>query len=524
MDASDERIVDDSPLKQKKRKRAMDTDQVRRYVCKVKGCAKHYESKSRFISHLEWHIKVKSFVCSVPLCEASFTTQRSFKAHMNVVHINMKPFVCEICSKGFATNQLTVHLCSHSADRPYCCAMEGCNGSFSTSAYLKLHVNSVHLKIRPFVCEICSKSFATNQKLIRHSRSHSEERRFQCEVNGCTKVFASVSNLHIHLLVHADERKFICKICGKSFKQPSGLTGHKQTHLVLRPFICLEEGCDQTFVRLEHFRNHSRIHSGIRPFACEHCGKCFTHLSNKAAHEKMHEIQKSYEYRCPMQDGGTQFWRKGDIQCSIRCKTPRHLEFHVERNHTLEGVGRKLDSEEKLAKFLEANGIEFQRDFLNRIDFKQCRNIEGSKCFARPDFFLPVFSAKLQAIVILGNDEFAHRYYPCDFQRIFNIANALEQNANFKGVPILYIRFNPHHYQVDGIMYNPKLEVAHQLLLSTLESITTVRPGVNLVYVNYDSSNGGLDIFDPDKSEGNDFVELYRKCVLLSVCSKLDNK
>ena len=112
--------------------------------------------------------------------------------------------------------------------------------------------------------------------------------------------------------------------------------------------------------------------------------------------------------------------------------------------------------------------IAFDRDWMNLINFKHCKNMEGGKSSARPDFFLPSFSAKLKSIVILGNDEFAHRQYPCEFQRIFNIATALEQNVDFTGLPIFYIRFNPHYFQKDGIFHNLKLNLAHEVILSTL--------------------------------------------------------
>jgi hypothetical protein len=49
--------------------------------------------------------------------------------------------------------------------------------------------------------------------------------------------------------------------------------------------------------------------------------------------------------------------------------------------------------------------------------------------------------------VIVGCDEFQHRRYPCDLQRTWNILSALDQTDEFKSVPILYLRVNPHFYQ-----------------------------------------------------------------------------
>ena len=236
------------------------------------------------------------------------------------------------------------------------------------------------------------------------------------------------------------------------------------------------------------------MHTGEKPYACEHCRYRSSQSGHLKKHVANHERQQSFQFPCRMQDGGTQLWAQGNLVCSIRCKNERDMEYHVERNHTVEGIGKKLHSETKLAEFFTAKDVPFDRDWTNRITFNGCKNIEGGHSSARPDFFLPAESARLGALVLVGNDEFAHRQYACDFQRVFNITQALEQHPDFKGVPLLYLRFNPHHYWRDAVCFSQPLHVGHELLLSTLRSITEVRPGVNLVYVQYDRTEGVLDI------------------------------
>ena len=229
---------------------------------------------------------------------------------------------------------------------------------------------------------------------------------------------------------------------------------------------------------------------------------------------QMHEVQKAYPIECKMQDCGTQLWQAKDRQCTVRTKTERDMEMHIGRNHTVEGIGRKFQSETQLAKFLDARGIAYDRDWTNAIKFKGCENIEGGKSSARPDFYLPEESARLNAVVLIGNDEHGHRQYACDLQRLWNLCNALEQDEHFRGVPILYIRFNPHHYTRDGIYYSHSLKVGHELVLSTLHSIQSVRPGVNLVYIHYDHIGSQLNVFNTDD---NDFAKIYEDCILLDI-------
>ncbi len=77
-------------------------------------------------------------------------------------------------------------------------------------------------------------------------------------------------------------------------------------------------------------------------------------------------------------------------------------------------------------------------------------------------------SARLNAVVLCGNDESAHRSYPRDFQRTWNIVQALEQTNEFRGAKILYIRFNPHVFRKGKTFFDSKLEDAHKLIFKTL--------------------------------------------------------
>ncbi len=198
----------------------------------------------------------------------------------------------------------------------------------------------------------------------------------------------------------------------------------------------------------------------------------------------------------------------------------KQMDYHIARNHTLDGIGAKFESETKLASFLTLNEISFDRDWINFITFLNCKNIEGKKMFARPDFYLHAKSIELNAIVFVGNDEFQHRQYKCDFQRLWNIVHALQQNLEFKDTPIVYIRMNPHFYQIGEKYFDPPLTQVHEKLLHTLNSLTKrdIKHHVNLIYINYSRlANGELCVFLKDKTEPNDYADLYNNCVILSV-------
>jgi hypothetical protein len=228
-----------------------------------------------------------------------------------------------------------------------------------------------------------------------------------------------------------------------------------------------------------------------------------------------------------MQDFGTERHDPANttsLACHIRCRTPHDLEYHLQRNHTAEGLGRKLHSETQMARFFEQHNIAYERDTANRVDFRSCPTIqvEGGRSYSRPDFFLPEYSTRLHALVIVCNDEFAHRRYTCEFQRIFNTVNALCARDNQAGTRVLFIRVNPHFHHVGTKMYDMPLAETHAQVRSLLERLqpSDLFEGVSLAYIGYDrNEDGTLCLFDKDS--GNDdvpmddrYVDLYRDCII----------
>jgi uncharacterized Zn-finger protein len=75
-------------------------------------------------------------------------------------------------------------------------------------------------------CSHCSKTFATNQNLREHMRTHRGEKRFSCP--HCSKSFARGDYLRDHLVVHTGEKPFACAQCGERFPRLRGLKIHQR--------------------------------------------------------------------------------------------------------------------------------------------------------------------------------------------------------------------------------------------------------------------------------------------------------
>ena len=113
----------------------------------------------------------------------------------------------------------------HNSVCPYC------NKKFCEPYFAKKHIEFEH-GTSPFMCEICSKRFHSDQALeyhrnVSHSDSSSSHLPIKCSM--CSKVFMSDVSLKNHeKYVHSDVRRHACKSCESKFKQKKHLSspGH----------------------------------------------------------------------------------------------------------------------------------------------------------------------------------------------------------------------------------------------------------------------------------------------------------
>ena len=156
---------------------------------------KSHERKQHY--QLFFYEKVNCDICGVEL-----KSKYLINYHKRMVHgteSERKKDVCEACGKGFTSKKkLDLHKMKyHGGKKEFICTINGCNQAYWEDRHLRRHIDSVHLNIRPFSCELCGASFSSGDLLRRHKSIHSEE------------------------------RTCICPFCGKGFKQPSTLYRHK---------------------------------------------------------------------------------------------------------------------------------------------------------------------------------------------------------------------------------------------------------------------------------------------------------
>ena len=84
-----------------------------------------------------------------------------------------------------------------------------------------------HTGEMPYMCSICDKRFSTKHNLNEHQETHSDVRKFKCNICPDDRYFRTAHALSHHLLFH-NEPKVCCPKCGRKFY---GLTSMNQ-HLM----------------------------------------------------------------------------------------------------------------------------------------------------------------------------------------------------------------------------------------------------------------------------------------------------
>ncbi|XP_060834849.1 zinc finger Y-chromosomal protein 1-like isoform X3 [Rhopalosiphum padi] len=189
------------------------------------------------------------FLCT--LCKMTYNTLDKCKEHMaqvckkyttttyhNLVnHVSMKhnkTLSCVDCGAEFDDSiKLQNHRVFHSKaksvnkERWYMektCVI--CNMVLANSKSLKLHTKNVHLKLKPYVCQVCNHGSATKYMMQVHMRQHTGEKPFKCDAQDCNFKTGDHNSLRRHKLRHSEERPYKCTHCDYKCIQVTALKSH----------------------------------------------------------------------------------------------------------------------------------------------------------------------------------------------------------------------------------------------------------------------------------------------------------
>ena len=269
----------------------------RQLSCSFKNCAFLFKEKEQLEYHLNCHQEEgSSFCCPEVGCEVSSDKWREMATHLwrrhgrdcdmllcslctnyrtmypkileahHQTHMNLKQFVCDVCQKGFnQMSQLKNHAVIHldktgiepipSWAKPKQCDI--CQKMFSDSKCLKKHVQAIHSKLKPYICQVCGHQSARKAMLQLHVRQHTGEKPFQCDV--CEYRTGDHNSLRRHKRKHTGDKPYKCPHCDYASIQSSSFKSHLRSKHPEQVEVTRSLPCPLLLVELEQQDDLSQI-------------------------------------------------------------------------------------------------------------------------------------------------------------------------------------------------------------------------------------------------------------------------
>ncbi|XP_015587714.1 zinc finger protein 845 [Cephus cinctus] len=272
----------------------------RNIKCSFRGCPYKFSTKEKMQQHTVCHAKSQNanlYKCN--LCQGiNFAKWRPCSLHLWKKHqIDIDLLSCKVCNtyKSATMVKMLTHLRVHSDNREYECPE--CGKCFKQSSQLRNH-RVMHMDRKTSetqrwytskTCEICGKTYADSKCLKNHIQAvHSKLRPYVCNV--CGHSSARKAMLQMHLRQHTGDKPFNCGLCEFKTGDHNSLRRHIMRHTGVRPYKCPH--CPYSAIQSNSYKNHLRSKHPLLSgsFTCDLCQfktvKKESYMQHVSDHEK----------------------------------------------------------------------------------------------------------------------------------------------------------------------------------------------------------------------------------------------
>lgn len=185
------------------------------------------------------HTDRKSLDCDHQDCSFTAKTKVHWTQHMQKVHPERcQVLKCEQCE--FTTIKranLRQHVKTHlpPEEKPYKCSICS-NYSSANKEGLRIHINTAHKGVKPYLCDTCGQSFTGISMLSKHKLMKHKPKHLKCP--HCDYRTSLVNWLKDHMKRHSSDTPFTCQHCSYAAKTAGRLKVHLRIHTGERPYKC----------------------------------------------------------------------------------------------------------------------------------------------------------------------------------------------------------------------------------------------------------------------------------------------